>query len=353
MNPQIRTVYAKLKQHHLDGVVIFSPANISYLTGYRSRDSYLLLSGRHKVYITDSRYTQEAEEHLAGSMSIHQLKNSFAQDLSALCADLKIKRLGFEEKHLFYSEYRRILQSLGQRVALVPLQGWVEELRQVKDADELKKIKKAVAIASAALESIAGAIVPGKRELEIAAELERFIRFQGASMASFDIIVASGPNAAFPHHVTGSRKIKRGEPVLIDMGADYLGYKSDLTRVFFSGKITLLARRVYDIVRQAQQLAFGMIKPGVKASEVDARARGYIAAQGYGAFFGHNLGHGVGLETHEAPALSPKATVELKPGMVITVEPGIYLPGKFGIRIEDMGVVTANGCEILSRRLVK
>ncbi|HTY45580.1 MAG TPA: Xaa-Pro peptidase family protein [Patescibacteria group bacterium] len=353
MNPRIRTICAKLRQHHLDAAVIFSPANISYLTDYRSRDSVLFVSGRHKVYITDSRYTQEAKERLDSSISVHQRKDSFAQALAMLCADTGIRRLGFEEKHLCVSDYRLIRRCLGRRVSLVPVQGMVEELRQVKDADELKKIKKAVAIASSALTSIAEAIVPGKTELQIAAELERLIRYQGASMASFDIIVASGPNAAFPHHVTGSRKIQRGEPVLIDMGADYLGYKSDLTRVFFSGKITLLARRVYDIVRQAQQLAFAMIKPAVKASAVDAQARGYIAAHGYASFFGHNLGHGVGLETHEAPALSPKAATQLKPGMVITIEPGIYLPGKFGIRIEDMGVVTARGCDILSSRLIK
>ena len=193
----------------------------------------------------------------------------------------------------------------------------------------------------------------GRSELEIAAELERFIRYHGAQSASFDIIVASGINSSYPHHLTSPKKLKSGESLVIDMGVNYRGYKSDLTRVFFLGKITLLVRRIYDIVRNAQQKAIARIKPGSSIREVDEAARSYIAQKGYGRYFGHNLGHGIGLEVHEAPKISSRQEGRLKEGMVFTIEPGIYLPGKFGIRIEDLVLVTKKGCEVLSGSLDK
>ena len=199
-----------------------------------------------------------------------------------------------------------------------------------------------------ALKHIQQFIVPGAREIEIVAELERFIRYQGARASAFDIIVASGPNSSQPHHLSGVRKLKNNEPVLIDLGVDYQGYKSDLTRVLFLGKINILVRKVYDIVLKAQELAIKRIRPGAEMAEIDRVARDYIASQGYGAYFTHNLGHGFGLEVHEAPHLSGKEASAIKPKMTFTVEPGIYLPGKFGIRIEDMVLITTTGCEVIS-----
>jgi len=353
MNSRIRSICAKLKGHGLDSLVLFSPANISYLTGYRSRDSYLVVSKKGSLYITDSRYTEEARVRLKGLLRVRQIKDSFSKTLASTCSEFGFKRLGFEERYLSFADYRKISRGLGKGTKFVPVWGLVEDPRRIKGADELKKIRKATSIAVAALRFAAKLIARGRREVEIAAEIERFIRYNGASMGSFDLIVASGANSAFVHHLTSGRKLGSNEPLLIDMGVDYYGYKSDLTRVFFSGKITLLIRRVYNIVREAQARAISKIRPGIKVKEIDAAAREYIAAEGYGSFFGHNLGHGVGLEVHEAPAISPKSEQELKAGMVITIEPGIYLPGKFGIRIEDMVLVTRDGCEILSQGLDK
>jgi Xaa-Pro aminopeptidase len=204
-----------------------------------------------------------------------------------------------------------------------------------------------------ALEFIKDFISVGRTEIEIAAELERFIRYNGASRSAFDIIVASGQNSSFPHHLTSQKKIKNNEPVLIDIGVDYLGYKSDLTRVFFLGKINSCLKRIYDIVVEAQNRAIKKIKPGVNISSIDAAARQYIAHQGFGSYFGHNLGHGVGIEVHEKPYISDKENGVLVPGMVLTVEPAIYLPNRFGIRVEDEILVTQKRCEVLSGALNK
>jgi len=178
----------------------------------------------------------------------------------------------------------------------------------------------------------------------VVAELERFIRYRGAANSAFEIIVAGGANSAFAHHIPGARKLRDRQNVLIDIGVDVCGYKSDLTRVFFLGKINSLTRRIFDIVRVAQDRAIARIRPGVVASYVDSASREFITKKGYGKYFGHNLGHGVGLEVHEAPHISPRSQEILRPGMVFTVEPAIYLPGKFGIRIEDMVLVTDKGC---------
>jgi len=191
------------------------------------------------------------------------------------------------------------------------------------------------------------------KEVEIVAELERFMRYAGARAEAFDLIVASGPNSSQPHHLSGNRKLRNNEPVLIDLGVEYEGYKSDLTRVFFLGKINILARKAYKAVLEAQDLAIKMVKPGVKLAEIDKVARDYLAKNGYAGRFGHNLGHGFGLEVHEEPRIGPHSQGLTEPGMVFTVEPGVYLPGKFGIRIEDMVLVTGKGCEVLSGSLHK
>jgi len=190
-------------------------------------------------------------------------------------------------------------------------------------------------------------------ELEAVGELEKFIREKGAQGPSFEIIVGSGPNGSYPHHISSRRKMRSGDPVVLDMGVVCEGYRCDLTRVFFLGRINALVRKVYDTVRAAQEKAIAVIQPGLAIAEADAAARSYIAERGYGALFGHNLGHGVGLETHELPYLSGKSTARFEPGMVVTVEPGIYLPHQFGIRIEDMVLVTEKKGEVLSGTIDK
>jgi Xaa-Pro aminopeptidase len=226
-------------------------------------------------------------------------------------------------------------------------------LRAIKRADEIAKIRKALKITALAIEFIRDFIRPGVKELEIAAELERFVRYQGAIGAAFDIIVASGANSCHPHHLPTSKRLADNDVVLIDLGVDYLGYKSDLTRVFFLGKINGLARRIYDLVLKSQEKAIKKIRPGVGADLIDAASRKYIDTKGYGKYFVHSLGHGVGINIHEDPCIASKSDDILREGMVFTVEPAVYLPGKFGIRIEDMVLVTKKGCEVLSGSINK
>jgi len=352
MNLKIKRICALLKKEGLDSLLLSSPANISYLVDYRSRDSYLLISGQGCFYLTDSRYTQEAKSSLKG-ITVTEYETGLFKKISAICQKLHLKCLGFEERHLNFAEHKRLRQELPGSLGLAPTFGLVEGLRQIKSVKEIQAIKTATRIAIKAFHFIQSRLKPGRKEIEIAGDLERFIRYHQASDSSFDIIVASGPNSARPHHITSERKLKANEPVLIDLGVDYCGYKSDLTRVFFLGKIDTLTAKIYRIVREAQELALKAIKPGKSCSQIDALARGHISSNGYGEFFGHGLGHGVGLEVHEEPHIGKKQNTRLEPGMVFTVEPAIYLPNKFGVRIEDMVLVTKKGKEVLSGVLNK
>ena len=334
-------------------MILSTPANISYLTGFNSSSSYLLVSEKENIYFTDSRYTEEVKPKLKGVATLQRINGSVFELIARASLDLGLSRVGFEERQMPYAEYKKIRESLKTKAYLIPTHNLVETLRQVKEPEELTKIREALKITALSLEFIKGFIRPGMKELEVAGELERFIRYHGASDTSFDVIVASGPNSAFPHHAPGQRKIHKNEPVLIDAGVDYLGYKSDLTRVYFLDKINSLTRRIYGIVLKAQEKAIKGIKPGEDIAAIDTLARKYIADKGYAKYFGHSLGHGIGLQTHEAPAISAKNDGIILPGMVFTVEPAVYLPGRFGIRIEDMVLVTKKGCEVLSEPIDK
>ena len=353
MGHRLKNICPILEKQGLDGLLVCLPANITYLTEYTSRDSYLLVSKKQNVYFTDSRYIEEAKPELKGIAQIKQINGSLFKTISQTCLKLGLKHVGFEERYLPYAEYKKIRETLGKKIRLIPTHSLIEELRQVKDLKEQQRIRKAIRITADALKFIKKFISPGKKEIEIEAELERFIRYRGAGKSAFDIIVASGPNSSFPHHISSQREVKKNESVLIDIGVDYHGYKSDLTRVFFFGKINTLNRRIYDVARRAQDKAIEIIRPGVRASEIDKVSRGYIREKGYAEYFGHNLGHGVGLEVHEYPRISGNSETVLEPGMVFTLEPGIYLPNKFGVRIEDMVLVTKKGCEVLSGSVYK
>ena len=348
MNSRLKNIHSVLKQRGLDGLLVSLPANISYLTESLSRDAYLLVSLKENIYFTDSRYTEEVKFFLKDNALFKECNGFVFNHIAQSVLDLGLKNLGFEERHLPFAEFAKIKECAGGKLNLIPTHSIIEDKRQVKDVQEIIKLRKATRITALALEHIKQFLVPGIKEVEIVAELERFIRYQGARAPAFDIIVASGPNSSQPHHLSGERKLKSNELVLIDLGVDFQGYKSDLTRVLFLGKINIRARKVYEIVLKAQELAIKRIRPGAEMAEIDRVAREYIAAQGYGGCFTHNLGHGFGLEVHEAPHLSGREASALKPGMTFTVEPGIYLPGKFGIRIEDMVLITTKGCEVIS-----
>jgi len=353
MNQRLKSIYSVLEQRGLDALLVCWPANISYLTQSQSRDSYFLVSLKENIYFTDSRYTEEAKKILKGNIRLKECNGSVFKHIAQAALRFNLKKVGIEERHLPFAEFTKIKEYARGNFDLIPTHSIIEDKRQIKDTQELLKLKKATQITALALEYIKQFLVPGVKEVEVVAELERFIRYQGARSSAFDIIVASGPNSSQPHHLSGERKFKDNELVLIDFGVDYQGYKSDLTRVFFLGKMNILARKVYDIVLKAQELAIRRIRPGAEMAEIDRVARAYIAKRGYAKNFTHNLGHGYGLEVHEDPRISGHEASAVKPGMTFTVEPGIYLPGKFGIRIEDMILVTRKGCEVLSGSINK
>ena len=337
----------KLRNNSVDALLVSKEANVSYLCGYPCRDSYLLVHPKKTIFITDFRYVEEARKNIPG-VKVFQYDNLF-KDTAALAKRLKIRRLGFEAKDLNFAEYSKIRSYLGHKTKLKDTFNIVETLRQTKDPQEINFIRQAIKITGQTFEFIQKFLKPGIKELEIAAEIEHFIRYQGAKMSAFNILIASGPNSSLPHALISSRKIKPGEPILIDIGVDINGYKSDLTRVFFLDKIPNVQRRIYGIVQEAQDKAIAEVKPGRIIADIDSIGRKHIEEQGFGRYFGHSLGHGIGLEVHEEPSISSKNKAQrLEEGMVFTIEPGIYLPGKFGIRLEDMVLVTKKGAQVLS-----
>lgn len=348
MSLRVQRIKNSLKKQNIDALVVLGPSNISYATEYPSRDSYLIISKTKNIYLTDPRYTDEARLSLGKSFNVQEIKDNVFNSIADTANKLKVKKLGFEAKHLSFVSYQKLKERMSSKVELVPIAGLVETFRQEKEPKEIANIRQAVEITQKALEFAKTLMLPGIREIDIVGELERFIRYNGASNTGFDIIVASGSNSAFPHHISSSKKLKDNEPVLIDIGVEYNGYKSDLTRVFFLGKINTFVARIYDLVLKAKKAAISQIKPGVSIAKIDTSARQVIAKAGFGRHFGHSLGHGIGLEVHEEPKISEKNKGRLTEGMIFTVEPAVYLVGKFGIRIEDVVLVTKKGCEVLS-----
>ena len=294
----------KLRNNSVDALLVSKEANVSYLCDYPCRDSYLLVHPRETFFITDFRYTEEAKKNIPG-VSVFQYDNLF-KDTAALARKLKVRKLGFEAKDLNFAEYSKIKSYLGPKAKLKDTFNIVETLRQIKGDQEINLIRQAIKITAQTFEFIRKFLKPGVKELEIAAEIERFIRYQGAKMSAFNILIASGPNSSLPHALISSRKIRPGEPILIDIGVDINGYKSDLTRVFFLDKIPTIQRRIYGIIQEAQGLAIAAVKPGRIIADIDSAGRKHIEEQGFGRYFGHSLGHGIGLEVHEEPSISSK-----------------------------------------------
>lgn len=344
---RIRQFQRLLKENHLDSYLVNKDTNIRYLTGFKASESWLLVTQKKSYYITDFRYILEAKKALKNQAMVIQYTKSMAQALFDLAKDLKIKSIGFDDRHLTLAMFNNLRKSCLKGISLRSVNNLVESLRMIKDAREIKLIKKALEIHASALTYLHKIVQPGQAENSILLKLESFVKQKNVGF-SFDPIIAGGPNSCLPHaHVT-QRVIKKNDIVLVDMGIDVNGYKSDLTRMFFFGKISKLIKDVEVAVKDAQRQAIAMIKAGVRVSEVDLQARKCLAKKGLEEYFGHSLGHGVGLDIHEAPRLSQLSSEILQEGMVVTVEPAVYLPNKFGIRIEDMVLVTKNGCEVLS-----
>jgi len=341
-----RRVKLELARQGSDALLVSKWANIHYLTGFTGEDSFLLVTTKGDYLLTDFRYVEQAEQECPGVKSLRRRKRSLTRLAVDKAVALKVKTLSFETASLSYEQYTDLKKRAG-RLRLRPAELVVEKWRAVKDRFELELIRRAVKSAEKAMADTRKYIRPGITEKELADELEFHLRGLGAS-ASFDIIVAFAGRASLPHARPTERKLKAGEPVLIDWGARRSWYNSDLTRVFFAGRVPKLMRGIYRVVAEAQLEALGAARAGVRVGLLDRKARAVISKAGFGRRFGHGLGHGVGLEVHEAPIVRSPNKELLEPGMVFTVEPGIYIPGVGGVRIEDLVAVGEAGVEVLT-----
>ena len=350
MNARLRKLFLSLHCTEIDALFVSSSPNVTYLSGFKGVDSWIFLSPAGLYVITDSRYSEQAADEAKGFKIISRDGQSVSEIVAGLVRKHKIKALGFESQIVTHSFYMGLAKPIGIR-RLKAMSGLVESLREIKDDFEIGRIKRSVAIAVKGYHYVRQTAKPGMREREVQARLEYYTKSLGSERPAFDIIIAAGPRSSMPHCQTNQTLIRNNQVLLVDMGVVYQGYHSDLTRPLFLGKMSTLYKKIYRIVWEAQRLGIKKAGPGVPASEVDAACRVAIKKSGYGKFFRHGAGHGVGLEIHEAPTVSARSKSILKPGMVITVEPGIYLPGKFGVRIEDMVLITKKGHEVLTRDL--
>jgi len=332
----------ELAERELDRMLVFNLLNIRYLTGFTGTNGACVCGPGVRLFFTDFRYTERAEVEVEG-WDIHTIANDWLGGI----AEYLQGRVGFEDDHMSVRLLEKLKEKLADGVEAVPAGGRVEELRRVKDEGELALIEEAAKLADEALRWSVEQGLAGKTEREVARAFEARVRELGGA-PSFPAIVAAGPNGALPHAEPGEREIGRGELVVFDMGAAIDGYCSDGTRTFATGDPGEEAVEVYEVVRRAQQASLEAIRAKVTGGDVDKVAREVIDAAGHGDRFGHGLGHGVGLELHEAPRLSLRSDDVLAPGEVVTVEPGIYLSGRLGVRIEDLVVVTDEGLRNLS-----
>ena len=352
MKDRVTRLAARLPEEELDAVLISSPDNRRYLSGFTGSAGYLLVTSQRQFLFTDSRYTEQA-----GNQSPHFEVIQTQPGLDWLIDALKetgVRRVGFESDHMTVAAYNRVLDALKEEegldgISLIATSGITDEFRAFKDKDELAQLQKAIDASDRAMDTVCPTIQAGMTEKEVAWRMEVAMREFGADNISFDTIVAAGPNGAMPHHRADDTVIEPGVPIVIDMGAQVNGYCSDITRTVVVGEPDETFHKIYNIVLGAQLIAINTVRPGLTGEECDALSRNVIAEAGYGDNFGHSLGHGVGLAVHENPRVGPRAENILQPNMVFTVEPGIYLPGWGGVRIEDIVILGEDGATVLSK----
>lgn len=346
---RVEKVRAEMERRQLGAFLSLRPENRSYLTGFTGTAGMAVVTARGAYLLTDFRYVEQARAQAPG-FTVRQVGsgNRYAGELRRILEEEGIRRVGFESDYLTVDAHGRYASEL-PGVDLVPAAGLVEGIRRVKEPDEIEAIRRAAALADEAFDHILRFLRAGVTEREVALELEFFMRRRGASALAFDTIVASGPRSSLPHGVASDRTIGPGELVTLDFGCVVDGYCSDMTRTVAVGEPDDKQREIYAIVLEAQERGLMAVRAGAAARDVDAACRDFIAARGYGENFGHSTGHGVGRAVHEEPRLAAEVDDVLVPGNVVTVEPGIYLPGWGGVRIEDLVLVTETGCEILSR----
>jgi Xaa-Pro aminopeptidase len=357
MIKSLKKIQARLRRKKIDCLLVTQPENRFYLSGYTATDvsiaetaGVLLIPARGiPKLLTDSRYFLQAEAEAAG-FEVVLSRDTIFNTVEKILSQLKPNNMAFESHYLLHSTGLK-LQKMGQKLKMpmIPLIGFIEGLRIIKTKVEIQNIRNAVLLNEKVFQAAYANLKPGQTERQVAMQIEAMMKEQGAQGPAFETIVASGANAALPHAVPTDKVIQEGETVIIDMGLKLNNYCSDMTRTVVLGKPDKKTREIYRIVRKAQLAGQKKIRAGITAREADMAARQIIRQAGFGPHFGHSLGHGVGLAVHEAPSLNKRKRNKLQPGMVVTVEPGIYIPGWGGVRLENMVVVEKNGCMLLNR----
>jgi Xaa-Pro aminopeptidase len=346
LEQRCQDIAERLAAHKVDALVVASSANVRYLSGFDGSNGLILLTPSETHFFTDPRYATVASRNVSGK--VHIAKGPLVNAAAIVIKRKKLKKIGFESAHTSYQAHQRLADSLPLGVSLIAIGGLIEERRMVKSASEIDKIRASVRVNSEAYQRVIRRVRPGVRELDLAAELEYQMKVLGAEKPSFDTIVAAGERSALPHaHPTGYRLVGN-ELLLIDMGASLGGYSSDMTRVVHLGPPPKKIKQMYAAVLEAQLAGIDAVRSGVTAGSVDRAARLALRKHGLDKAFVHSTGHGLGLEIHEPPRLGKNDKTLLAPGMAITIEPGVYIEGQGGIRIEDTVLVTGNGCEILT-----
>ena len=343
---RISRIRSKLAGLKIEAILFFDMGNIRYLAGFSGSDGALLVGENKVVLMVDGRYATQARGETCGA-EIFEYSDKI-DGVVQVVADSGLQRIGFESVAINFNQYLSLKGGL-KSLELKPISKEISSVRAVKDLNEIELIKKAARISSQALISTLELVGPGIREKDIALELEYRMGGEGAERVSFETIVASGKNSALPHAAPGLRKIENGDFVVIDYGAVYGGYHSDETCTYVVGSITERQKEIYGIVKDAHDRALDSLRAGVACREIDRIARSHIESAGFGKYFSHGTGHGVGLDVHEAPQISARAEGYLEAGMVVTIEPGIYIPGLWGVRIEDMFLVEKDGYEVLTK----
>lgn len=343
---RISALRGTLSVRRLDAFVSSHAPTVRYLCGYSGSNGLLVVTAKRTVFLTDFRYQEMVQSDVAADMKIIG-KGSLLQVAAEKKIFSGLRRIGFEKDHLTVAALETVKGNIAAS-RIVMTSGIVEHLRSVKDTFEIETLKRAFDISDRVFNKVLGIITPGMTELDLSAEISYLHKKFGAENDSFDVIVASGFRGSLPHGTATAKKVSAGEFITLDFGCLYGGYHSDMTRTVCLGKPSAAMKNVYAIVLEAQQRGCDAVREGVAAKKIDAVSRRHIASFGYGKYFGHSLGHGVGLDIHELPRIAPKSKEILKAGNVITIEPGIYIPKKFGIRIEDTVVVRKDGCEVLT-----
>ena len=347
MTGRLDKIRTKIADNGVEALFVSQAENRRYLSGFTGSSGYLFITQADAILATDFRYIEQAREQ-APDFNIFQTHGAISKWFNELLSSFTAKKIGFDANDISFATYRSVTTDIHGK-ELIPTEGLVESLRAVKDDDELALMVKAIAVCDAAFEKVALEIRPGMTESEVAWELEKAMRENGSDVLPFNIIVASGPNAAKPHHQPTDRPIASAEPVIIDMGASIGGYTSDLSRTVCLGKQDEKFGKIYDLVLGAQLTAIATVASGMTGDTADSLARTVIEQGGYGDNFGHGLGHGVGLATHEAPRVGKESKDILTDGMVFTIEPGIYISGWGGVRIEDIIVLKDGRAKVLSK----